>query len=334
VTQIEIRATPAGPAAFDVERPSPGDGEVVVATRAVALDASDLDAPTDHAIGCAFSGEIVEVGTGVERDLIGTNVVALGYQPCGTCSRCRDRATTACSRMELRGRSLGGGLAETVALDGGEVLPIPPGVSVEDAALTHTLARAVRAARRGPGRAGDHVAVLGTTPLALAMATVALAAGYGRVAHVGGDTAQAERGVRSAPTPTESTGWEELRSWLGGYGPDVAFECSGDPASRLAAIELVGPAGSVVLATESQEPVPMDINLLVMGDKRVRGARMYTQEDAAAALAMIEHGRVDVSALIAATTDVDAFLASAQSAGLSRSHSTLVRWPAERNGRA
>ena len=49
---------------------------------------------------------------------------------------------------------------------------------------------------------------------------------------------------------------------------------------------------------------------------------------------MIEHGRVDVSALIAATTDVDAFLASAQSAGLSRSHSTLVRWPAERNGRA
>ena len=77
----------------------------------------------------------------------------------------------------------------------------------------------------------------------------------------------------------------------------------------------------------------MDINHLVMGDKRVRGARLYTRDDARTALVLIAHDRVDLSTLIAKTINIDSFLAVAEngtaSEAIGHSHATVVRWAAD-----
>ncbi len=335
MTCTEIRLTDAGLEAARIEQPSPGPGEVVVATRAAIVGPTDLEAPNNRVICGEFSGEIIDVGPGVDRGMIGTAVAVLGFRPGGTCDRCLDGASTACSDLQLRGDSIDGGLANAVLVGAHEVLPLPAGLGCEAAALMHRLARALRAIRRSTGRPGDHVAVLGGGPLALATSLVSLSAGFGRTAfvhdHARCRDAVASNGARAVAPPGNGAGWDELRTWLGGYGPDVVFECGGTPESRLAAIDLTRPAGSVVLVADDATRVPMDINLLVMGDKRVQGARVYTAGEARATLELMARSRIKVSALIGETVEVNAFLAAARNGSLQSRlagcEATIVRWP-------
>ncbi|MGI9658557.1 MAG: zinc-binding dehydrogenase [Gaiellaceae bacterium] len=201
----------------------------------------------------------------------------------------------------------------------------------------HRVAAAIHAWRRSGARPGDNAAILGGTPLALAMGAVALSAGSGRTALIDDDSAcraaLAEHRAAAVATPNDDAGWDELRSALGGFGPDVVFECSGTPRSRLAAVELSRPAGSVVLLASDEQRVPMDLNLLVMGDKRVRGARGYAAAEAQAALELMARSCIDTSALVGASMEIDAFLVAAAddalASGLSSCQTTIVRWPAD-----
>ena len=335
MTSSQVTLTDAGPRASAAGWPSASEGEVVVATRAAAIVPSDLESRAGLVMGGAFSGEVIDAGPGVERDLIGAHVAVLGYRACGACPRCGDGKPSACSQLGLRGRTIDGGLADAVVLRADEVLRLPGGLSPADAVFMHWIACAIHATRRGAGRPGDNVAVLGSSPVGLAMSALALATGFGRVAvleeHAECRSALAAAGVRALETPADDTGWDELRTWLGGFGPDVVFECEGAPASRLAAVELTRPAGSVVLLADDERPVPMDFNLLVMGDKRVQGSRIYTSGEAGAALELLARERIDISPLVGTTVSIGAFLNQAAegslAGGLSGCRATVVTWP-------
>ena len=63
------------------------------------------------------------------------------------------------------------------------------------------------------------------------------------------------------------------------------------------------------MLAEDDTPVHMDLNLLVMPDKRVRGARSYTHDEARAALDLIAGAR-DAGALVATTVELPDLLAA------------------------
>ena len=330
----EVRLGDTGPLAVAAERRVPAEHEVVVATRAVALGPADLDAPSGRVIGGEFSGDVIAVGSGVDPDLLDAAVAVLGSRACRSCERCLAGLATLCENAEIRGQTSDGGLAEAVHVPADDVVPLPEGLGYEGAALMHRLARALRATRRSGTRPGDTTAIMGSTPLGLAMGVVALAAGSGMTAliddHEPCRNALASAGALACATPADAGGWDALRSELGGYGPDVVFECAGSPRSRLAAIELARPAGSVVMLANDATPVAIDINLLVMGDMQVHGSRGYTRAEARTTLELMARSRINVSGLIGASLDVDEFLeaAAAGSLGtlLSGCQATVVRW--------
>jgi len=312
----------------------PGAHEVVIATRAAAVGPADLTEPVDRMIGGEFSGDVIEVGSDVDPDLLHAPVVVLGSQPCGRCDRCLDGLATLCKESQTRGQTIDGGLAEAVLVRADEVLPLPDGLGHERATLMHRLARALRATRRSGARPGDATAVMGSTPLGLATTAVVLAAGSGKTAliddHQRCRDALTEAGALTLGAPSDPAGWDTLRGDLGGYGPDVVFECAGTPQSRLAAIELARPAGTVVMVANDATPVTMDINLLVMGDKQVRGSRGYTVAEARTTLELMTRSRIDVSKLIGTTLDIGEFLAAAADGSLDTllggCQATVVRW--------
>jgi threonine dehydrogenase-like Zn-dependent dehydrogenase len=122
------------------------------------------------------------------------------------------------------------------------------------------VARALHAVRRARTRLADAAAVLGDGPLAAATTAVLLARGVGTV-----DAAE----------------------------PDVVFECDGSAASRRRAIELVRPAGLVVLVADDPSPTPMSPNLLVFADKRVLGSRGYDDHELELARDLLAAGRLE-----------------------------------------
>ncbi len=111
-------AEPGGPEVLvpgEREKPAPGPGEVLIAVAAAGVNGPDLVQRRGHypppegasdLLGLEVSGTVAELGEGVTGWAVGDQVCAL---------------------------TNGGGYAEFVAVDAGHVLPVPEGVSLEDA---------------------------------------------------------------------------------------------------------------------------------------------------------------------------------------------------------
>src|SRR5215217_5779371 len=112
-------------------------------------------------LGHEFSGEVVDVGPGVERFRPGDRVAADTLIFCGECYWCRRHQVTLCERLAALGLMADGGLAGLCNAPERMLLPVPEGVSDEAGALAETLAVAVRALRRGRFVDGESVAVVG-----------------------------------------------------------------------------------------------------------------------------------------------------------------------------
>ena len=109
---------PGGPEAMhvaDVPDPEPGEGEVVLDVVATAVNRADTlqrqgfyppPPGASEILGLECSGRVSALGAGVEGFTVGDEVCAL---------------------------LAGGGYAEKVAVPAGQVMPVPPGVDLEDA---------------------------------------------------------------------------------------------------------------------------------------------------------------------------------------------------------
>jgi NADPH:quinone reductase-like Zn-dependent oxidoreductase len=149
---------PGGPetlAVREVPEPVPGPGQVVVQVAAAGLNRADLlqrrgrYAPPAGApdwLGLECSGTVVEVGDGVAGLSVGDRVCAL---------------------LD------GGGYAERVAVRAGQVMPVPEGVGLVEAAALPEAAATVHSNLLGTARlqAGEVVLVHGATSGIGTMAT-------------------------------------------------------------------------------------------------------------------------------------------------------------------
>jgi NADPH:quinone reductase-like Zn-dependent oxidoreductase len=120
----------------DIEKPSPGPGQVLVRMRATSLNFRDLACVTGNYPGGAVkrdtiplsdgAGEVVEVGEGAERFSVGDRVAATFFQ---VWVEGRPPPT-----MAALGNPLDGVLAEYVVLDQDGLVHLPEGLSMEEGA--------------------------------------------------------------------------------------------------------------------------------------------------------------------------------------------------------
>ena len=124
--------------------PAPGDGEVQIRVRAVALNHLDLWGYRGMAfatrkfpivVGAEASGEIASVGPGVTRFKVGQPVVMLGALTCGSCPACREGRDNFCENVGgVLGFHVDGFARELLNMPERLVVPVPDGVSMRDAA--------------------------------------------------------------------------------------------------------------------------------------------------------------------------------------------------------
>ena len=111
---------------WDAPEPTPGPGEVVIASRASSICGSDLHGFREASprrippliMGHETVGTIASVGDGVPESRIGERVVLKPIVSCGACRWCREGAINHCPTGRLVGRDLTGGFAERFAVPG------------------------------------------------------------------------------------------------------------------------------------------------------------------------------------------------------------------------
>ncbi len=271
---IEIRTIPD---------PTPGPGEVVVQMKASGMCGSDLKfyrsppGAAQAALGLGGDAEpviaghepcgvVVARGPGVsEREApIGQRVMDHHYAGCGVCGHCRVGWSQLCREgIVVYGVTANGGHAEYLKVPARTLVPLPEELSfVEGAAVACGTGTAYGALRRMHLAGGATLAVFGQGPVGLS-ATLLGATMGARVIAV---ETNAERlalatqfGADFAIDASREDPLEALRDLTRGEGVDLALDCTGIPAARLAAVRSAKTWGTVCFVGEGND-VTLDVS--------------------------------------------------------------------------
>jgi len=173
------------------EMPTPqiGPDELLVKVMASGVCGSDVmewyrikKAPL--VLGHEITGQIVEVGEGVEQYKAGDRVFVSHHVPCNTCRYCLDGYHTVCETLHNTNYDPGGFAeylrAPRINVDRGVFL-LPDEVSFEDGAFIEPLACVVRGQRMARLQPGQTVLTLGSGISGLLHVALARALGAGRI---------------------------------------------------------------------------------------------------------------------------------------------------------
>jgi L-iditol 2-dehydrogenase len=265
----------------EVPDPTPGDGDVVLQVEAALTDGTDLKAyRRGHPVllgplPSPFGHEVCGIDVATGRCLVAANSA-----PCGACDPCRRGQETLCERLFPL---LNGAYAELLRVPERiartNLLPVPPGLAPELAAMTEPLACCLRGVELAGVQRGDTVAIVGLGPIGL-MLTACVADAGGRPVGVG------SREERRALAPVFGAVAAEPE------GADVVVEAAGTVEAWERAVGLVRPGGTVLafggLPRDSR--VELDPFRVHYEEVRLVGAFHHTPRHVRAALAFLASG--------------------------------------------
>jgi L-gulonate 5-dehydrogenase len=268
----------------DVPEPGePGPGEVVVRPEAVGLCGSDFhyflgDIGLDTQLypriqGHEAAGVLEQVGPDCPPGLqTGDRVAIWPLGACGRCYPCRIGRPNVCANISLVGVHRDGALQERLVLPAAQVFPVgrqDPAL----AALIEPVSIAVQAVVRGRIAAGEKAVVFGAGPIGQAIAVAAIERGAS-VLLLDPLESRLARSRSGADTLAVAAGREAVaaaREWAGGDGPEAVFEATGVAEVARAAVELVAPAGRVVVVGLASHEAPLRIGDLAFKELDVLG---------------------------------------------------------------
>ncbi len=290
----------------EVPTPEPGPGEVLVRVRAVAICPSDLRLYQDgHASGVVpdhpmiqgheFSGDIAELGEGVDSPPVGTRVAVEPSWHCGKCDMCRSGHENLCRNIVFPSfPQRDGALAEYIACPAFSVYPLPDSVSYIEGALTEPLGVGLHAARLAGLSPQDSAAFLGAGAIGTCTMQAAKTWGLEQMAVVEPLAGRREWPRKLGADPVGAAYLELLDAAL---EADIVFECSGDNAAVEQAMRLARPAGKVIVvgiphpdAVTFDSTIPRRRELTIIFSRRSR-------ETLAEGVKLIASGQVDLGSL-------------------------------------
>lgn len=288
----------------EVPEPQIGRQEVLVRVRACALNHLDLwvrrglpgqKTAFPHILGSDISGEVERVGEEVARIRPGDRVLLAPGLSCGQCVQCIAGQDNFCRDYTLFGSGVHGGYAEFVTSPAVNVIPIPAGLTFEQAAAVplvfltawHML---FSRARLQPA---ETVLVMGASSgVGSAAIQIAKVAGARVIAASTSEEKLAKAKELGADDVISSSGEfaREVKRRTNGRGVDVVFEHVGQ-ATWEQSIFSLAPGGRLVTcgATTGFEG-KLNIGYLFARQLSVLGSFMGSKAELFSALALFERG--------------------------------------------
>jgi 2-desacetyl-2-hydroxyethyl bacteriochlorophyllide A dehydrogenase len=292
-----------GPGRMEVEErlePSPGPGEVVIASHLSAICGSDLHAFREASprrvpplvMGHETVGEIVAVGDGVSADRVGERVVLKPTLSCGECSFCRSGATNLCTTGRLIGRDLTGGFAERFAVPEAAAVTLPTDMPDELAVLTEPLANAVHVAERDV-REGDTVLVIGSGPIGVLMMRAALLYGARRVFATDTNTERLRFAEAQGARIIEGDAETAVQEATGGEGADLVIDAAGFESTWALGLQAARAGGRITPVGLGSLSGSLDYISVIAKEVTITGSYAWTDRDFGRSLALLSEGALD-----------------------------------------
>ncbi len=298
--------------------PQAGAGELVLRVRAATVCGTDIRIVSGRktrgvrfpsVLGHELAGEIVDVGVGVRDFAVGQAVAVNPVMPCRHCAYCRRGRENVCLNRQALGYEFDGGFAEYVklpalALEAGNVMPIPQGMSFETAALAEPLACCVNGLRNVGVSLGDVVVVLGAGPIGLMHVALARRAGA-RAVIVSEPNAERREAAHATGAlivcdPSSEDVSKAVDAATDGLGADVVIVAIGLAPLANEALGLVCKGGRVNLFAGFSKGAlaSFDVNLVHYHEIAVTGASALRRVDYETAFGLLRSGLIATDRLI------------------------------------
>lgn len=262
--------------------------------------------------GHEFAGTIDLCGAEVDEFNPGDNVVVFPLIWCGKCAACENGEYVQCSNYDYLGSRSDGAFAEFVVAPKENIIRVPEGVTLAEAAQTEPAAVALHAVRRiQESLVGKTVAIFGVGPIGLMVAQWTRIMGATQVLlfDIVPEKLELARklGFECVYDSSENDPVDLVKTQTEGEGAHVCIEAAGVSETYLNALGSVRRSGSVVLLGNPIADVTLPstlISQLMRNEVRVMGTwnSNYSvsgnDDDWRTVLHAIASGKLDLSTLV------------------------------------
>lgn len=284
--------------------------DVLVKVRSVGVCGSDLHGYLGHSgrrippliMGHEVTGEVIAVGTAVERLRIGDRIAIQTVQYCGECAQCIAGNQNLCENRLIMGMNAPGAYAEMVRWRESSLTKIPDSLSYEDGALAEPLAIAVHAVGRAVIRPYDTVYIVGAGPIGLLTLAVLKHTAAGRIIISDMSDARLEIarsiGAHITINPARDDPLEVVKDHTNGRGADIAFEAVGNTPAAQQTLAVTRSKGSIIWIGNNHRLVEIDMQAIVTRELTVAGAYGMSGEEFERTLQYLADGLIPTDVLI------------------------------------
>jgi L-iditol 2-dehydrogenase len=254
-------------------------------------------------LGHECAGTVVEVGAEVEAVAPGDRVAVDPALVCGCCDQCRAGRWNTCRNLKFMGcpGQAPGAVAEYRVVPAENCLPIPEGLSLDQAALVEPLSIGLHAVRLGEVYPAARVAILGAGPIGLSVLLCAKATAPCTVYMTDLLDERLEVARQCGADWTGNARREDVTASLSAqqpWGLDLVFECSGDPACIDQAQQLLTPGGTLILVG-IPPAVQASFDIHLMRTKELTFKNVRRQKGCVApVIRLIGKGQIDLNPLL------------------------------------
>lgn len=240
----------------EVPTPKAGAGEVKVRVRAAGICGSDVPRVLYNGahyypivLGHEFSGDVVQVGEGVDKIKIGDRVSVAPLVPCMKCSDCLQGNYSLCKNYAFIGSRVQGAFADYVVVPQMCAVKYDPSIPYDQAAMFEPATVALHGLFCADYKGGENVAVLGCGTIGVFTIQWAKIFGAKRIVAFDideGRLALAKRMGADACVNTKEEGFiQSAAALIEGEGFKYVFEVAGNINTMKYAFDLAGNKASL-----------------------------------------------------------------------------------------
>lgn len=305
----------------NVPVPEVGPSDVLIRVKKSAICGTDVHIwnwdhwaqktiPVPMVVGHEFVGEIAEVGSAVTKYHVGERVSGEGHIVCGKCRNCRAGRGHLCHYTKGVGVNRPGSFGEFVCIPEHNVVPIPPEVPDEVAAIFDPFGNAVHTALSFD-LVGEDVLVTGAGPIGIMGAMVARRAGARKVVITDINPVRLELARKVGIEHVVDASKEDLTQVMAAIGMtegfDVGLEMSGAPPAFRSMIDAMNNGGKIAILGIAPDGFGIDWNKVIFKMLTLKG--IYGREMFETWYKMIAfvQGGLDLSPIITHRIGIDQF---------------------------
>ena len=323
------------------EVPSPGPTDVLIKVKRTAICGTDMHIynwdgwaaktiPVPMIVGHEFSGEIVEIGNAVTRNLtVGQRVSGEGH----VIDIDSEAARAGNFHLDPGTQGVGvnrpGAFAEYLSIPAFNVVPLADEVSDDVGALLDPFGNAVHTAQQFD-LLGEDVLVTGAGPIGIMAAAVARKAGARSVVITDVNSFRLELATRIADVRPVDVSKEDLRDAMAsegiveGFG--VGLEISGAPSAISQSISALKMGGGLSMLGIPSGPMEFDWSDVILKAINIRGVYGRQMFETWRKMLGLIRGGLDLDPLITHRFDYQDFQQGFETMGSGESGKVILSW--------